>query len=246
MDYSSIFKDIKEIKNEIEALCQTKIEDESINISVAEFSSLVESIKKHDILDERKDSMYFKNVFDNEDYYKNISIYLDQIIRKISIKTEKKGVSLEVSDMLAKACKNIKFIIGVLTVEYGNLLKEDSKRWISRNGGQRRKIKTALAELIEFQKKLDETLKTRAVVISNVILKEFKMLYKFFLYSIKLAKERHDELLLVEIAGMTDKIISMIEPIFSDESLKTDELIYYYLTYELKELKVDSIGEKLS
>lgn len=246
MDYSSIFKDIKEIKNEIEALCQTKIEDESINISVAEFSSLVESIKKHDILDERKDSMYFKNVFDNEDYYKNISIYLDQIIRKISIKTEKKGVSLEVSDMLAKACQNIKFIIGVLTVEYGNLLKEDSKRWISRNGGQRRKIKTALAELIEFQKRLDETLKTRAVVISNVILKEFKMLYKFFLYSIKLAKERHDELLLVEIAGMTDKIISMIEPIFSDESLKTDELIYYYLTYELKELKVDSIGEKLS
>ncbi|MFL1706965.1 imidazole glycerol phosphate synthase [Campylobacter sp. MOP7] len=246
MDYSSIFKDIKEIKNEIEALCQTKIEVESNQLGVNSFSFLIDSIQKYEILNGRKNSQYFKCVFDNEDYYKNISIYLDQIIRKISIKTEKKGVSLEVSDMLAKACQNIKFIIGVLTVEYGNLLKEDSKRWISRNGGQRRKIKTALAELIEFQKRLDETLKTRAVVISNVILKEFKMLYKFFLYSIKLAKERHDELLLVEIAGMTDKIISMIEPIFSDESLKTDELIYYYLTYELKELKVDSIGEKLS
>lgn len=246
MDYSSIFKDIKDIKNEIEALGETKIESEALSMSVAEFSALVESIKKHDILDERKDSMYFNNVFDNDDYYRNISIYLDQIVRKIALKTEKKGVNLEVSDMLSRASKNIKFIIGVLTVEYGNLLKEDSKRWISRGGGQRRKIKKALSELLEFQKKLDETLKARAVVISNVVLKEFKMLYKFFLYSIKLAKERHDELLLVEIAGMTDKIISMIEPIFSDESLKTDELIYHYLTYELKELKVDSIGEKLS
>ena len=72
------------------------------------------------------------------------------------------------------------------------------------------------------------------------------MLYKFFLYSIKTAKIRQDELLLVEIAGMTDRIISMIEPVFSDESLKADEMIYHYLTYELKELKVDAIGENLS
>ncbi|MDO5045939.1 imidazole glycerol phosphate synthase [Campylobacter sp.] len=246
MDYTSIFKDIEEIKSEIKSLDETKIKMEPIQMGVIEFSSLVESIKKHDILDQRKDSLYFKNVFDNDDYYKNISIYLDQIIRKIALKTEKKGVSLDVSDMLSRASKNIKFIIGVLTVEYGNLLKDDSKRWIARGGGQRKKIKKALTQLIEFQKKIDETLRARAVIISNVILKEFKILYKFLLYSIKLAKERHDELLLIEIAGMTDKIISMIEPVFSDESLKTQELIYHYLAYELKELKIDSIGESLA
>ena len=245
MDYSLMLKDIGDIKSEIAALLAIKIDAEPTQMSVAEFSALVNSIKKHDIL-ENKDSMYFANVFDNDDYYYNISLYLNQIIRKISIKTERKGVSLNASAELQRASQNIKKIIDLLALEYGNLLKADSNRWIPRNGGKMRTIKEILREMMEFQNELNETLKIRANIISNVILGEFKVLYKFFLYSIKIAKNRHDQLLLVEIAGMTDRIISMINPVFSDKSLKTDELIYHYLAYELKELKVSSIGEKLS
>ncbi|QCD52541.1 imidazole glycerol phosphate synthase [Campylobacter sp. RM16192] len=245
MDYPSILKNINDIKSELALLLNIEIAKEATQMSIAEFSALVDSIKVHDIL-ENKDSMYFANVFDNDEYYYNISLYLNQIIRKISIKTEKKGVSLEVSSKLQEASKNIKKIVDLFVLEYGNLLKADSKRWIQRNVKEMKIIKNILKDLVEFQKKIDETLKIRANIISNVILSEFKVLYKFFLYSIKIAKKRHDQLLLVEIAGMADRIISMINPIFSDKSLKTEELIYHYLAYELKELKVNSIGEKLS
>ena len=83
-------------------------------------------------------------------------------------------------------------------------------------------------------------------VVSNVVLQNFKTIYTFFYNCIKVAKQRQDELLLVEIAGITDKIISMISPVFSAKSLKTNELIYHYLIYELRELKAYAIGEDLA
>ena len=171
---------------------------------------------------------------------------MDQIIRRISLKTDQKGVSLKVSKNLRTAEKNICVIIDVLSVEYGNLLKADSKRWVRKYIKERAQIKAILVDLSAITGKIKNILSVQSQIIANVILGEFKVLYKFFLYSIKTAKIRQDELLLVEIAGMTDRIISMIEPVFSDKSLKADEMIYHYLTYELKELKIDAIGENLS
>ena len=82
----------------------------------------------------------------------------------------------------------------------------------------------------------------QAGIVSNVILGEFKMAYKFLLYSVFLAKSRGDQLLLAEIISVCDKIAAMIEPVFSSQSLQTGELVYHYLVYELRELKDDFIN----
>ncbi|MGP1484612.1 MAG: imidazole glycerol phosphate synthase [Campylobacter sp.] len=245
MDYLSIIKDVEKIERQVEAIESIPLQEESVKMTVGEFNAILDSVKKYDIF-ENKDSAYFAQVFDNDEYYSNISIYLDQIIRRISIKTEQKGVSLQVSKNMQISAHNIRSIMQLLTFEYGNLLKIDSKKWIQKYSKDRDFIRSILINLNKLDKKINQILSAQAQIIANVVLGEFKILYKFFLYSIKTAKMRQDELLLVEIAGMTDRIISMIMPVFSEKSLKTEEMIYHYLTYELKELKVDSIGGNLS
>ena len=79
----------------------------------------------------------------------------------------------------------------------------------------------------------------QASIISNVILGEFKTVYKFLLYAVFVSKSRSDQLLLAEIISVCDKIAAMIEPVFSGQSLQTSELVYHYLVYELRELKDD-------
>lgn len=81
-----------------------------------------------------------------------------------------------------------------------------------------------------------------ASIISNVILGEFKMAYKFLLYLVFVTKSRGDQLLLAEIISVCDKIAAMIELIFSGQSLQTGELVYHYLVYELRELKANFIN----
>ncbi len=90
--------------------------------------------------------------------------------------------------------------------------------------------------------KLDKMLKTQASIVSNVILGEFKMAYKFFTLFCFLAKSRGDQLLLAEIISVCDKIAAMIEPVFSGQSLQTGKLVYHYLVYELRELKANFIN----
>lgn len=63
-----------------------------------------------------------------------------------------------------------------------------------------------------------------------------------FYFILFLAKSRGDQLLLAEIINVCDKIAAMIEPNFSGQSLKTGELAYRYLAYELRELKDDFIN----
>ena len=82
----------------------------------------------------------------------------------------------------------------------------------------------------------------QAGIVSNVILGEFKMAYKFLLYSVFLAKSRSDQLFLAEIISVCDKIAAMIEPIFSGQSLQTGELVYHYLVYELRGLKANFVN----
>ena len=120
--------------------------------------------------------------------------------------------------------------------------KYKRRSFFDKDAARLRAVKTQLAELLKAQSKLDKLLKMQASIISNVILGEFKMAYKFLLYSVFLAKSRGDQLLLAEIISVCDKIAAMIEPVFSGQSLQTGELVYHYLVYELRELKDDFIN----
>ncbi|EET79866.1 hypothetical protein [Campylobacter showae] len=120
--------------------------------------------------------------------------------------------------------------------------KYKRRSFFDKDAARMRAVKAQLAELIKAQSRLDKILKMQASIISNVILGEFKMAYKFFTLFCFLAKSRGDQLLLAEIISVCDKIAAMIEPVFSGQSLQTGKLVYHYLVYELRELKVNFIN----
>lgn len=143
---------------------------------------------------------------------------------------------------LLVAAKNIKDITELLQAQSAIMQKYKRRSFFNNDATRLRAVKTQLAELLKAQSKLDKMLKTQASIVSKVILGEFKMVYKFLLYSVFVAKSRGDQLLLAEIISVCDKIAAMIEPVFSGQSLQTGELVYHYLVYELRELKDDFIN----
>ena len=229
--------DINRLKNELSELEKMDIKLEAAIMNAAQFSALASSIKGV----EQKVSEYFSAVCDGKEYYANISAYLSQVLQTISIKSEKKGISLRANLKLQVAAKNIKDITELLQAQSAMMQKYKRRSLFNKDASRLRAVKTQLAELLKAQARLDKILKTQASVISNVILGEFKIMYKFFLYAVFIAKKRDDQLLLAEIISVCDKIAAMIEPVFGGQSLKTDELIYYYLVYELRGFKANFI-----
>ncbi|MFC2345850.1 hypothetical protein [Campylobacter sp.] len=160
----------------------------------------------------------------------------------ISLKSEKNSISIMANHKLRVAAKNIKYITELLQAQSAIMQKYKRRSFFDKDATRLRTVKTQLAELLKAQSKLDKMLKTQASIVSNIILGEFKMVYKFLLYLVFVAKSRGDQLLLVEIISVCDKIAAMIEPVFSGQSLQTGELVYHYLVYELRELKDDFIN----
>ena len=122
---------------------------------------------------------------------------------------------------LRVAAKNIKDITELLQAQSAIMQKYKRRSFFNNDTTRLRAVKTQLAELLKAQSKLDKMLKTQASIVSNVILGEFKVVYKFLLYSVFVAKSRGDQLLLAEIISVYDKIAAMIEPVFSGQSLQT-------------------------
>lgn len=229
--------DIIKLKNELNELEKMEIKPQEAIMSAAQFSALASAVKERGT----KASGYFSAVFDNEDYYANVSAYLSQILLEISLKSEKNGISTAANQKLQVAAKNIKDITELLQAQSAIMQKYKRRSFFDKDAARLRAVKTQLAELLKAQSRLDKLLKMQASIISNVILGEFKIMYKFFLYAVFIAKKRDDQLLLAEIISVCDKIAAMIEPVFGGQSLKTDELIYYYLVYELRGFKANFI-----
>jgi len=80
--------DIIKLKNELNVLEKMDIKPQEAIMSAAQFSTIANSIK----VQGAKGSGYFSAVFDDEEYYANISAYLSQILSVISLKSEKNGI----------------------------------------------------------------------------------------------------------------------------------------------------------
>lgn len=244
MDFENIQKIIKDMEAEISAFGEYEEELEPYQ-SVAEFNTNIDALKDK-IQKDGDETVFFKNVFNTQDYYENISSYLSQIQVSIEQKIKKSGVSPEANYNLQQSLKLVAETIDLLVIEYGNLVKNDKKNFFSQNGTRRNKIRLTLSNLVELKKKIENIIYRDSKIVSNVLLKEFKTLYTFFANCIKVAKSRQDELLLVEVAGISDRLMSMIYPVFRNKSLSVSELIYYYLFFELRELKASAIGNRLA
>lgn len=245
MDYKNIKDQVDALNEKLDVLENNGLGEVEPCIDVFEFNSNAERLKKK-IQGGEKESVFFKNVFDTDDYYENISSYLQQTKTSIYYKIEKAGVSLDANKNLQESLKNIQNIMEILVVEYQILVKNSKKSLFFKDAAQKAKIKSLLAGLLKLKSRMKKILHLDSQVISNVVLENFKTIFTFFSNCIIIAKKRDDELLLVEIAGITDKIMAMINPVFSGKSLRTNELIYHYLIYELRELKATAIGENLA
>ncbi|WP_103612577.1 imidazole glycerol phosphate synthase [Campylobacter concisus] len=244
MDFQSIQKQISALKEGLAVLEQGDENEIEPIIGVVEFNKSAEELKKK-LTNLKDESVFFKNVFNTDDYYENISSYLDQTKRSLYFKIEKAGVSFKANENLQESYAAVSNIMEILVAEYQIQNKKKKKNIFSRTTDTAQ-IRLLLGDLVALQDRMFKILHNHSQVVSNVVLQNFKTIYTFFYNCIKVAKQRQDELLLVEIAGITDKIISMISPVFSAKSLKTNELIYHYLIYELRELKAYAIGEDLA
>ncbi|MDL0089739.1 hypothetical protein [Campylobacter gastrosuis] len=246
MDFVSIKRTIDDLKKELEVFDNVDFGDLTPSLNVVEFNQIVEKLKEKN-LQETSESEFFKNVLNTADYYENISSYLEQTRLSLEQKIKKSGVSPNANAKLQQSLETIQNTIDILVVEYANITRNEKKRWFgAKNSGSKKEIRAVLSELLEIKEKIEKATYLDSKVVSNVVLKEFKSIFTFFSNCIKVAKSRGDELLLVEVAGIADRIMSMINPVFRNKSLSTDALIYYYLFYELGELKSHAIGDRLA
>ena len=74
---------------------------------------------KKDFIAQQNEGSFFKNVFNTEDYYENISSYLEQTNKSLYYKIEKAGVSLKANQNLQESLTNISNIMQIFS------------RWIS-------------------------------------------------------------------------------------------------------------------
>ena len=227
MDFNEIDKLINTLKKNLEVIENNGVVEPETKIDALNFNKNVEEIKKR-LYSTTDEGSFFKNVFNTEDYYENISSYLEQTNKSLYYKIEKAGVSLKTNQNLQESLTSISNIMQILVAEYQIQNKKKKKSIFSRSGDTAM-IRGLLAELMELQNRMNKILHLDSQIVSNVVLENFKTIYTFFYNCIRVAKQRGDELLLVEIAGITDRIIEMIRPVLSGKSLKTNELIYHYL-----------------
>lgn len=243
MDYKDILNNLDVIQNDVEKLCQDEYPEVKPYMSVVEFGRLVdESIQQ--VRERKSESELFRQMFNNSDYYENLSSYMKQMTRSLDAQTEKNGVYVEVNSEMQKNLSEVSSLIEVLTAEYQSLLKEDKKNYFKKNTPRLEEIANVVRGLSVTKKNISTLIRYNSAIIANVILKNFKSLFKFFNNAILLAKSKQDELLLIEIARMSDLIVSNISPVLSSgKSLKQNELIYHSLIYELKRLKKLAIND---
>ena len=76
MDFQSIQKQISALKEGLAVLEQGDENEIEPIIGVVEFNKSAEELKKK-LTNLKDESVFFKNVFNTDDYYENISSYLD-------------------------------------------------------------------------------------------------------------------------------------------------------------------------
>ena len=111
-------------------------------MSTAQFSALASAVKERGT----KASGYFSAVFDDEDYYANVSAYLSQILLQISLKSEKNGISTAANQKLQVATKNIKDITKLLRAQSAIMQKYKRRSFFDKDAARLRAVKTQLAE----------------------------------------------------------------------------------------------------
>lgn len=154
------------------------------------------------------------------------------------------GISASHIEDMGVMVDNISNVLNSLVAEYQNLAKEN-KKWYVFQGKRPKVIATLIQDLSKLKSNLELQMEYDAKKLTELIIDDFYNIYIFFSYLIHFAISQNQQLLSIEIANFLDKYIQIINPIFNKRSLKSQDMLYHYVLYELRELKV-TIFENIS
>ncbi|MCD8213133.1 MAG: hypothetical protein LUC34_03630, partial [Campylobacter sp.] len=140
MDYKNIKEQIDSLNAKLDILENNGIEKVEPCIDVFKFNSNAEQLKKK--AQAQNESVFFKNVFNNDDYYDNISSYIRQTKTSLYHKVKKAGISIDANKNLQDSLKKIQNIIEILIVEHQMMTKKNQKKLFFKNSNDKAKIRS--------------------------------------------------------------------------------------------------------
>lgn len=137
---------------------------------------------------------------------------------------------------MSKIVDDIKVIQESLILEVKRLEKESKKFYVF-NRYKRKKIYKYFGILSSLKSQIYLQLEYDAKNLAKNIINDFYNTYIFLSYLLSLCFANRQQILAIEIANAADRYINIINLIFNDRHLKNQDMLYYYLIYELNEMK---------
>lgn len=138
--------------------------------------------------------------------------------------------------IMNKITENIDTLCHSLVTEQRRL-NIRSKKWHVYNKNARDLVAQNYKRLATLKKKIEFQIEYNSRQIADLVIEDFYNIYIFFSYIIRMALVKKQELLTIEIANFIDRFINIINHIFNNRHLKNQDMLYYYVVYELNELK---------
>lgn len=243
MFYRSINKKLQNMGDKIADLnIDGDLEIGLLEVDLATFDSVVSKIKEL-VLIEGSEHRYFHDNFYVDNFYDNMSVLLDKMMNKFFGYINMSGISFKEERYLKDSLSEIANIIDILIFDYNYIKNTNKKSFFKKDLNKLNKIKRTLENLNSTKKSLEEKVNFGAKIIANEMMMNYEEILLFFNYALKVAKLKNDELLLIELSCYLDKIVDMLSPVIGNDGLKSENIAYSYMIFELKELKKIALGK---
>lgn len=137
---------------------------------------------------------------------------------------------------LQKSVENLDEILNILVLDFKQL-KSKNKKWFSTGSNKINKTRDEIKRILSIKENLELKIEYQARVLSETIIQKISDILLVYSSLSILASKDKNNFLILEIANCIDRIINVIKPSYSNRSLKSQDMIYYYAIYELRELK---------
>lgn len=131
---------------------------------------------------------------------------------------------------------NLDEILNILMLDFRQLQRK-KKKLLSSNAKKINEAKNKIKKILSIKENLEAKIEYEARVLSEAIIQNISDIVIVYSSLSILANKNKNNFFILEIANCIDRIKKVIEPSYSNRSLKSQDMIYYYAIYELRELK---------
>ena len=242
---------IFDIRNEVErlkndskkylenSLLENKNSIKNFTITLKAFEAIVNDCKEET---KSNDIEIVKNVlsmmygiktknFDEKNISNELNKFIDTYLNSEGFSTTEKELKT-----IRNLIRDIEYISKILKIKLDN---ENGRFFLFKNRYQIRELSTYIDELEEIKQGLIVESNYKILILTQSVIDNFYNIYLFLANLIFYAKWENLENILIEIASIIDRIINIITPIYTGDSLNKEELLNHYAIFEFKELLRD-------